>query len=76
MTVEGERFITQMLQAIRAEIGDMGRRMTSMELRQNASEHFEQGMMAHIASMHATLDELKSDVRRVKQRLELVAEED
>ena len=72
MTEEREKFIAEMLQAIRKDIGEMKKDMLDLALRQNATEHFEQGMMAHVASMHSSIDELRQDMRQVKSRLELV----
>ena len=71
MTVEGEKFIAEMLRGLRAEMSDMRRDLTALTLRQNATEHFEQGMMGHFASMHAALDSLRADMRQVRTRLEL-----
>jgi signal transduction histidine kinase len=72
MTVEGEKFIQEMLQAIRSEIGELRTDVLDLKLRQSASEHFEQGLMAHIASIHSSVDDLGTTMRTVKKRLELV----
>jgi hypothetical protein len=74
MTDEREKFIAEMLQAIRRDIGDIKKDLVDVTLRQSATEHFEKGMMAHFASMHSAIDELKRDMRLVKSRLELVGE--
>ena len=72
MTEEREKFIAEMLQAIRRDISEMKNDITNLGLRQNATEHFEQGMMAHMAAMHSSVDTLTMDMRQVKARLELV----
>jgi hypothetical protein len=73
VTVDSERFIMEILKAIRSELGDVRRDVTDLKVRQNASEHFEQGMMAHVASIHGAVDALRVDVDRIKSRLELVS---
>ncbi len=74
MTEEREKFIVEMLQAMRRDMAQIKDDVVNLGLRQNASEHFEQGMMAHVASMHASIDLLTKDMRQVKARLELVGE--
>ena len=71
MTEEREKFIVEMLQSMRRDMAQMKSDVVNLGLRQGASEHFEQGLMSHIASMHASIDELKTDMRQVKTRLEL-----
>ena len=74
MTEEREKFSVEMLQAIRRDMSQVKDDVVNLALRQNASEHFEQGMMAHVASMHSSIDVLTQDMRQVKARLELVGE--
>ena len=74
MTEEREKFIVEMLQAMRRDMAQIKDDVVNLGLRQNASEHFEQGMMAHVASIHSSIDHLTSDMRQVKARLELVGE--
>jgi uncharacterized coiled-coil protein SlyX len=74
MTVEGERFITEMLKAIRGDIAGLSERMTNVELRQTAVEHRLLGIDTQLLAMQHSLDGLTADMRRVKQRLELVEE--
>ncbi len=74
MTEEREKFIAEMLQAIRKDIAEVKKDMVDLGLRQSATEHFEQGIMAHFASMHSSIDDLRQDMRQVKTRLELVGE--
>ena len=69
--VDGTMIMTVM-QRIQADMAEMRRDMTTMTLRQTATEHFEQGLMAHVASIHGSIDDLKSDVRMIKRRLDLV----
>jgi hypothetical protein len=71
MTEEREKFIVEMLQSMRRDMAQMKSDMVNLGLRQSASEHFEHGMMAHVASLHASIDEMKADMRQVKTRLEL-----
>jgi hypothetical protein len=71
MTEEREKFIVEMLQAMRRDMAQMKSDMVNLGLRQGASEHFEQGIMAHVASLHSSIDEMKTDMRLVKARLEL-----
>ncbi len=74
MTEEREKFIVEMLQAMRRDMTQIKDDVVNFALRQNASEHFEQGMMAHVASMHSSIDLLTKDMRQVKARLELAGE--
>lgn len=74
MTEEREKFIAEMLQSIRRDISEIKQDVVNLGLRQNATEHFEQGLLAHVASIHASIGELQSDMRQVKTRLELVSE--
>ena len=74
MTEEREKFMVEMLQAIRRDMAIMKDDIAHLTLRQNSSEHFEQGLMGHLASIHSSVDTLKGDMRMVKARLELVDE--
>jgi chromosome segregation ATPase len=38
----------------------------NLERRQTASTHFEQSVLAHLAGIHESLDELRSDMRAVR----------
>lgn len=40
--------------------------LSNFERRQTASTHFEQPILARLASIHESLDELKSDMRAVR----------
>ena len=72
MTEEREKFIVEMLQAMRRDIAQVKSDVVNLGLRQNATEHFEQCIMGNVASLHASIDEMKTDMRQVKARLELV----
>jgi hypothetical protein len=72
MTVEGERFITEMLKAIRGDIAGLSERVTNVELRQTAVEHRLLGIDTQLLAMQHSLDGLTADMRRVKHGLELV----
>ena len=72
MSDNGNQFGMEMLCSIRSEIGDLRKGQIDIELRLTASEHITQGLMAHIASTHSGIDELKADMRLVKRRLDLV----
>ena len=74
MTVEETRFFTDMLRGIRADMSDVRIRLTGMELRQTAMEQRLAGMDTHLLALQHGIDHLSSDMRRVKQRLELVDE--
>lgn len=74
MTVEETRFITEMLRGIRGDVTDVKDRMLNMELRQTAMEHRLLGIDTHLAALQHGVDGLSADMRRVKQRLELVEE--
>lgn len=72
MTVEETRFITDMLRAIRGDVSDVRDRMVNMELRQTAVEQQLLGVNTHLAALQHSVDGLSADMRRVKQRLDLV----
>lgn len=74
MTVDGERFITEMLRAIRGEIGEIRTEQLNQSLRLTAVEQRLLGIDTHLAALQHSVDSLKGDMRRVKQRLELVEE--
>ncbi|WP_242186454.1 hypothetical protein [Sphingomonas sp. CARO-RG-8B-R24-01] len=72
MTVEETRFISEMLRGIRSDVSDVKDRMLNMELRQTAMEHRLLGIDTHLAALQHGVDGVSADMRRVKQRLELV----
>jgi hypothetical protein len=74
MTVEGERFIAEMLKAIRADVGEVRSDVLNLGLRMTAVEHRLLGIDTHLAALQQSVTGLTSDMRRVKQRLELVEE--
>ncbi len=74
MTVEETRFISEMLKAIRAELSDVRKEQINQGLRQTAVEQQLLGINTYLAALQHGLETVKSDMRRVKQRLELVEE--
>lgn len=72
VTVQETRFITEMLKAIRSDIGGLSDRVLNVELRQTAVERQLLGVNTHLAALQNGVDGLSRDMRRVKQRLELV----
>ncbi len=72
VTVEETRFITEMLKAIRSDIAGLSDRVLNVELRQTAVEQQLLGVNTHLAALQNGVDGLSRDMRRVKQRLELV----
>ena len=66
-------FIVEMLRSIQSSVSETNRRMdklethmSGLERRQTASTHFEQSVLAHLASIHSSIDDLKSDMRAVR----------
>ena len=74
MTIEETRFITDVLRGLRVDMSDIKERMINMELRQTAMEHRLAGIDTHLIALQHSAGGLSSDMRRVKQRLELVEE--
>lgn len=74
MTVEESRFISEMLRAIREELGDVRKEQINQGLRQTAVEQQLLGINTYLAALQHGLETVKHDMRRVKQRLELVEE--
>ena len=72
MTTEDTRFITEMLRGIRSDCSDIRVRVTGLELRQTAMEQRLLGIDTHLAALQHGVDHVSGDMRRVKQRLELV----
>ncbi len=76
---EENEFIVGMLRGIQSSIAEMNGRMDKLERRQTAAMHFEQSVLAHLTGIHESLDEVKSDIRAIRdemkdvhRRLELV----
>ena len=68
-----DKFIIEMLRGIQAAVTQTNQRldkveshMGNLERRQTASTHFEQSVLAHLAGIHESVDELKSDMRAVR----------
>ena len=74
MTVEETRFISEMLRAIRSDVGDVKSRMTSMALWQTSMVHRLLGIDTHLAALQHDVTARGNDMRQVKQRRELVEE--
>ena len=43
--------------------------LSDLERRQTATTHFEQSVLAHLASIHGSMDELKADMRAVRSEM-------
>jgi len=74
MTVEETRFISEMLRAIRSDVGDVKSRMTSMALWQTSMVHRLLGIDTRLAALQHDVTARGNDMRQVKQRRELVEE--
>ena len=72
MTDSERSFVEEMMRRYQADLIEVRRDVTALTLRQGATEHFEQGLLAHVASIHAGIDQIKNDMRMVKRRLDLV----
>lgn len=79
MTVENEKFVADMLRGIQSSIVDLGQRisgveqrMGNLERRQTASTHFEQSVLAHLASIHESVDGLRADLLGIDRRVRAV----
>lgn len=66
-------FLVEMLRGIQSSVAETNRRMDKLEThmaglerRQTASTHFEQSVLAHLASIRSSIDDLKSDMRAVR----------
>ena len=74
MTAENDnRMLFEILKRIQADVVGTNQRMdkiethlTNLERRQTATTHFEQSVLAHLAGIHESLDELRSDMRAVR----------
>lgn len=71
-----EDMVLEVLKRIQAEVAGSGQRMdkieqhlTNLERRQTAAMHFEKQVLAHLAGIHESVDELRADMRQM--RLEL-----
>ena len=70
---ETDKFMVEMLRSIQSAVAETNRRLEKMESnisgverRQTASHHFEQSVLAHLASIHSSMDDLKADMRAVR----------
>ena len=66
-------FLAEMLRGVQSSVSETNRRMdkletymSGLERRQTASTHFEQSVLAHLASIHSSIDDFKSDMRAVR----------
>ena len=68
-----DQFLTEMLRGIQASISDLRsyteqrmdkleERMGNLEKRQTASAHFEQSVLAHLASIHDSMDAFRAEL--------------
>ena len=74
MTVEETRFITEMPQGMRSGLRDLRKEQLNQGLRMTAVGHRLFGIDTHLVALQHGVDSVKTDMRRVKQRLELVEE--
>ena len=70
------KLLFEILKNIQTEVTGTNLRMDkiethlgNLERRQTASTHFEQSVLAHLAGIHESLDELRSDMRAVRSEM-------
>ena len=66
---EDNAFLAGMLRGVQASISAMNQRMDKFERRRTAPMHFEQLVLAHLTGMHESLDEVKVDLRAVREEM-------
>jgi chromosome segregation ATPase len=73
---EDSAFMVELPRRIQGEIVGTHQRLdkleqhlSNLERRQTASTHFEQSVLAHMAGIHESLDELRSDMRAVRSEM-------
>ena len=71
MTEPDFNFVTEMLRAIRAEIGEVKRDLHRLEVRQTAVEGHLSGVIVTLQILRKRADETRDDIRLVKRRLDL-----
>jgi prefoldin subunit 5 len=66
----------EILKKVQSEVTGTHQRMdkiethlTNLERRQTASTHFEQSVLSHLAGIHESIDELRSDMRAVRTEM-------
>lgn len=66
----------EILKKIQADIAQVGvrldkleARMANLEKRQTASTHFEQSVLAHLASIHDSIDNLRGEMTGIDRRV-------
>lgn len=71
-----DKFIVEMLRGIQTAVTQTNQgldkvesHMGNLERRQTASTHFEQSVLAHLAALHESMDEFKSDMRAVRSEM-------
>ncbi len=72
MTEVDQSFLAQMLREIRADIGDIKRDVHRLEVRQTVVEGHLVNVVVTLQGIREELDEMRSDVRLIKRRLDLV----
>ncbi|MBV8972456.1 MAG: hypothetical protein JO290_09225 [Sphingomonadaceae bacterium] len=65
------QFLAEMLQAIRADIADIKRDVHRLEVRQTVLEGHLGSLIVSIQIIREEVDDLRSDVKLIKRRLEL-----
>jgi hypothetical protein len=63
------RFMTELLRGIQDGIKDLQGRMGALERRQTAGNHLDESVIAHIAGVHESIDNLRAEVHRMNERL-------
>ena len=72
MSEVDQSFLAQMLREIRADIGDIKRDVHRLEVRQTVVEGHLVNVVVTLQGIREELDEMRSDVRLIKRRLDLV----
>ncbi len=65
------QFVTEMLQAIRADIGDIKRDVHRLEVRQSVVEGHLSSLIVSLQIIREEVDDLRTDVKLIKRRLDL-----
>jgi septal ring factor EnvC (AmiA/AmiB activator) len=73
---EENQFMIEMLRGIQSGVAEtnqrldrLDERMAQLERRQTASTHFEQSVLAHLASIHESVDNLRAEMKGIERRV-------
>ena len=76
MAENDNQMLFEILKRIQSDIGGTNQRigrvdthLGNLERRRTASTHFEQSVLAHLAGIHESTDELRSDMRAVRGKM-------